>query len=420
MRHTLFVPARKFASDRKGSIALNFGLLVIPLFSFIGIAVDYSQALSAKDKLQQIADSAAIAGARLPATSSEKRYEAASNMLEASLNNSGLKNLTWDVKASNANVAVEVKYAMNTNFMRVMGVDKFNIEAATAAQAQVENGGVACLIALNETTNDGLHLQGINKVSSRNCWTWVNSNSPTSINAVGASMGTGQGFCTHGGATGAEHFVPQPYTQCDKIADPFADRINSYQPVALNAPCDYTNATYKNGTYQLSPGVYCGNTILKPQANVTLSPGTYVFKGGYLQVQAQASLIGTDGVTLFFMGSNTHMEVRGGGSVVLKAPKTGDLAGFVIVDRKYAWNSINESEIQGGGRLKIEGIVYVPNWKVNISGNGDMNQEAKYVAMIADSFYMEGNGRLYVNADAKAADLPDLMPRIKNGPRLLY
>lgn len=420
MRQSLVRSTLKFARDRDGSLALNFGLLVVPLFAFTGIAIDYSQALNAKGKLQQIADTAAIAGARLPATSSEKRYEASMAMLKASLNNSGLKNLTWDVDASNANVSVHVNHVMKTNFMRVMGVESLDIEVATAAQAQVENGGVACLIALNEHTPDGLHLQGINKVSSRNCWTWVNSDHATSINAVGASMGTGQGFCTHGRATGAEHFVPQPYEECDIMADPFYDRFYSYHPVAMNAPCNYTNLDFKNGSYTMTPGVYCGNTILKPQANVTMLPGTYVFKNGFLEVQAQASLTGSDGVTLFFMGSGTHMEVRGGGNVELKAPKTGDLAGFVIVDRKYSWDTVIETEIQGGGRLKIEGIVYVPHWKVNISGNGDMNQEAKYVAMIADSFYMEGNGRLYVNADAKAADLPDLMPRIKNGPRLLY
>lgn len=409
----------KLLRDRSGSVGLNFGLLIIPLLSFMGIAVDYSTALNAKGKLQQIVDSAAIAGARLPATSSEKRYEATMHLLQASLNNSGLSNLTYDVKASNANVAVNVSHVMRTNFMRVLGVETLDIEASTAAQAQVENGGVACLIALNETTNDGLHLQGINKVSSRNCWTWVNSNSPTAINAVGASMGTGQGFCTHGGATGADHFAPQPYTECDIIEDPFVQRLNAYQPDGAFGACDKNNLSLKNGSYTLKPGVYCGNTVLKPQADVMLEPGTYVFRDGYLQVQAQASLKG-EGVTLFFVGSGTHMEVRGGGNIELKAPKDGNLAGFVIVDRKYSWNTITESEIQGGGRVKIEGIVYVPQWKLNISGNGEMNQDAKYVAMIADSFYMEGNGRLYVNADANAADLPDLMPRIKNGPRLLY
>ncbi len=419
MYWSFLMPALGFVRDRKGSIGLNFGLLIVPFMAFVGLAIDYSQALSAKDKLQKIADTAAIAGARLPATSSENRKEATMHMLQAALNNSGLQNLTWKVDATNANVAVEVNHVMKTNFMRVMGIEQLEIKAATAAQAQVENGGVACIIALNETTNDGLHLQGINKVSSRNCWTWVNSNSPTSINAVGASMGTGQGFCTHGGATGAEHFVPQPYVECEVIDDPFVEHLNAYQPDGVFGTCDHTSLNLNNGSHTLRPGVYCGNTVFKPQANVTLEPGTYIFKNGYLEVQAQASLKGA-GVTLFFVGSNTYMAVRGGGHIDVKAPKEGDLAGFVIVDRKYSWNTITESEIQGGGRIKIEGIVYVPQWKLNIGGNGEMNQESKYVAMIADSFYMEGNGSLYVNADAKAADLPDLMPRIKNGPRLLY
>ena len=220
----------KFMHDHSGSIGMNFGLFVVPLLAFVGVAIDYSQALDEKYKLQQIVDSAAIAGARLPATSSEKRKEAAEHMLQASLDNSKLQNVTWKVDASNANVAVKLNHVMKTNFMRIMGVNDLKIEASTAAQAQVENGGVACLIALNETTDDGLHLQGINTVSARNCWSWVNSNSSTSINAVGASMGTGQGFCTHGGTTGAEHFVPQPYTECDVMDDPFASRLNAYQP----------------------------------------------------------------------------------------------------------------------------------------------------------------------------------------------
>lgn len=419
MCRRIITPLLNFFGSRDGAVALNFGLLIVPLMAITGFAIDYTTVRNTKDKLQQIVDSAAIAGARLPATSSANRKEAALHMLQASLTNSGLQNLTWNVDASNANVAIQVNHVMKTNFMRVMGIDKIDLKASTAAQAQVENGGVACLIALNERTNDGLHLQGINQVSSRNCWTWVNSNSPTSINAVGASMGTGQGFCTHGDATGADHFTPQPYTECDVMADPFVGRLNTYQPDGAFGACDYNNLNLKNGNYTLQPGVYCGNTILRPQANVTLEPGTYIFKNGYLQVQGQASLSGK-GVTLFFVGSGTRMDVRGGGNVELKAPKDGDLAGFVIIDRKYSWDMIAESEIQGGGRLKIEGIIYVPQWKLNISGNGDLNQEAQYVAMIADSFYMEGNGRLYVNADAKAADLPDQMPRIKNGPRLLF
>jgi hypothetical protein len=112
--------------------------------------------------------------------------------------------------------------------------------------------------------------------------------------------------------------------------------------------------------------------------------------------------------------------VRAGGNVDFKAPTTGDLAGFVLVDTNLSWEAtIHESVIEGGGRVKIEGVLYAPQWRVNISGNGDVNQEATYFAMIADHFYMEGNGKLYIRSDAAAAGLPDLMPRIATGPLLL-
>lgn len=408
-----------FARDKRGAIAIQFGLVIVPMVALSGIAIDYSKYLNVKGQLQQIADSAAIAGARLPATNASNRYDAADHMLQASINATKLEGISSSVQATNANVRVTVSYVMKTTFMNVLGVEKLNVNLATAAQSQVENGGVACMLALNETSPDGLHLQGINKVSSRNCWTWVNSNSATAINAVGAAMGTGQGFCSHGSSIGADHFDPQPYDKCDQMEDPFKAKFQSWSPSNFFAACKETNLSLKNGTYTLEPGVYCGNTVLKPQAIVTMKPGTYIFRDGYLEVQGQASLT-AQGVTLFFAGSGTKMMVRGGGSIDLKAPTEGDLAGFAIVDRLYSWNSITESEIQGGGRVKIEGVLYVPQWKLNVGGNGEMNQESKYTAVVADTFYMEGNGKLYVQSDAAGAGLPDLMPRIKTGPRLLY
>lgn len=115
------------------------------------------------------------------------------------------------------------------------------------------------------------------------------------------------------------------------------------------------------------------------------------------------------------------MEVRGGGSLDLKTPTTSDLASFVIVDRKLDWYdpSIRATVIQGGGRLKAEGILYAPQWKVDISGNGEINHEADFFTMIADSFYMEGNGRLNITSDAASAGFPERMPKIKNGPVML-
>jgi hypothetical protein len=81
------------------------------------------------------------------------------------------------------------------------------------------------------------------------------------------------------------------------MEDPFAERFAGAYPDTES--CTKTNVNLKNGIYKLSPGVYCGNTILKPQAHVTFEPGTYVFKNGILEIQGQASATG-NGVTFVF------------------------------------------------------------------------------------------------------------------------
>lgn len=405
---------------QNGSVAIIFGLVAIPVVLSVGVAVDYARALSAREKLQAAVDAAAIAGARLPATSNQNRMDAASQTFAVNLAHSGLPtSIQPTIQANNAEVKITASYPQPTAFTGLIGVDSIEVSVATAARSQVQNGGVVCLLALNPTADDGLHLEGSNMLSEENCWAWVNSTSPSAISATGASTGKAQGFCTAGGVAGAEHFSPAPYIGCDPMEDPFVEKFAAYNPPDADCTPQNTNVQVKKGTFTLKPGVYCGNLVLKSHANVTFEPGIYVIKGGYFEIQAHASATG-DGVVFFFRGSNTELILQGGGNIDVKAPATGDLAGFVFVDTKLSSDStINETEIQGGGRVKIEGILYAPQWRINIGGNGDLNQDSKYIAMIAENFYMHGNGLLYIRSDADGAGLPHLMPKIATGPLLL-
>jgi Flp pilus assembly protein TadG len=407
----------KFGQDRRGATAMLFAFIAVPSVAFVGSAVDYGRALSVKTRLQAVTDIAAAAGARLPATSNANRIEAANKSFTANMLRADVTAGTPHVEANNSTVSVTAISTVPTTFMGLVGIKSIDVQAQASARSQIQNGGVACLLALNETSPDGLHLQGINKVSSPDCWAWVNSTASTSINATGAASGSAQGFCTAGQIDGSEHFTPMPYAGCDPMEDPFHDMLANH---SVPTSCNHTDLELKSGSYILQPGVYCGDTVLKPQANVTLQPGLYVIRDGHFQVQAGASVTG-NGVTLFFYGRDTFMDVRGGGNLDLKAPTSGELASFVIIDRKLNWYdpSIRETTIQGGGQLKIEGILYAPQWKINISGNGEINQSAEFFTMIADSFYMEGNGRLNITSNAAAAGFPERMPKIKNGPLLL-
>jgi Flp pilus assembly protein TadG len=413
----LWALRKKFGASEGGNVAMIFGMMLIPVLAVTGGAVDYGRAVAAKSKLQGIVDAAANAGARLPATANQNREKAVLSVFDANVAGTELADVKPQVNATNADTSVQATYTLETSLLGLIGIEEIDVTAKTTSRSQIENGGVVCLLALNPDTPDGLHLQGINKTSQRNCWAWVNSTSATSINAVGASAGTAQGFCTAGGVVGAEHFTPAPYKGCDAFEDPFAEKFASLSPATS---CTKTNTQLKSGTHTIEPGTYCGGLSLKPQADVTFKPGLYVIKDGTFEVQAGATATG-EGVTFYFIGSGTKFEVRGGAGVNFKAPAenaTAGVPGFLFVQHKSASPGA-EMIIQGGGSIKMEGVLYAPTWRVNISGNGEVNQDSKFWAMVADSFYMEGNGKLYINSDAPAVGLPDIMPKIPTGPLIL-
>ena len=84
MHRKNFSPTRFIISDRNGNVSIIFAIFLIPVVGAMGLAVDYGRAMHVQTDLQEIADTAAIAGARLPATSNQNRYEAANRFLNAS------------------------------------------------------------------------------------------------------------------------------------------------------------------------------------------------------------------------------------------------------------------------------------------------------------------------------------------------
>ncbi len=407
-----------FSVNDRGTVTVMFAMTSLISLAFVGLAIDFGTALHAKQQLRTAVDQGAIAGASLPATAAQNRINKAQSYFSKNLQSTQMAAVTPTVVADNSDVAVSATWNYPTSILKLFNIDHLRISVTTFARSQVHNGGVACLLALNPNTDNGLHLQGINAVSSPDCWAWINSNHSQAINAVGASQATAQGFCTAGGVLGGEHFAPHPYLGCDPMPDPFSSKI-----VPASGACTANNLALTNGTHTLNPGTYCGGIELKPQANVTFNPGLYIIDNGPFLIQAQSSAIG-DGVAFVFKGTNAGLEIRGGGHASLKAPPSGaanvgDLHGFVFFQDQYTTVAGQEAIVQGGGTLKIDGIAYIPTWRLNISGNGDVNQDAKYFSVIADSFYLEGNGKLYVRSDFTAAGLPDLMPKIKNGPILL-
>jgi hypothetical protein len=118
--------------------------------------------------------------------------------------------------------------------------------------------------------------------------------------------------------------LPPKNPSCTFLKDPFANKTIP----ASSVTCTFKNLIVKaNGTI-LSPGTYCGNTILNAD-NIKLNPGVYVFRNGGLQVQ-DATVIATN-VAFVLTGTDPSIAVVGTSVLKQTPPAAGSLfAGFSI------------------------------------------------------------------------------------------
>ncbi|MFM9943342.1 MAG: hypothetical protein ACKVP7_28080 [Hyphomicrobiaceae bacterium] len=301
-----------------------------------------------------------------------------------------------------------------------------SINARATSGALVSNGatttGKICMLALDPNSSDGIHIQGNNQIKYIDCWGHTNSTMGTAINAAGNSGSTavGLGHCAVGGASVTTQYSPAVTTGCQNVPDPFAT-VSAYSTTASYVPnfalptvgstCKSTNLNLKKGTYTLDPGRYCGGISIQAQAKVTLNPGIYIIDNGQFLVQSGSNLSGSN-VMFYFTGAASRMTIIGGGVINLKGRSTGSTyAGFLFIAHPNA-NTDGESNIQGGGIMTLEGVLYMPRQRIEVSGNGHVNGSTNYFAMVAKDFYFRGNGDFFFKKHAGGTNIPDVMPNM--------
>lgn len=419
----------RFARDARGSAGVMFTLSLIPGMLVVGGAVDYGKALVEQAKLQAAADAASVAAASPVGIEPGERQTIALKVFMANLS-SAQASLSPTITASSNEVAVDVSTSVKTPFLSFANIPSLTTVAYSKARATDEvvssnSAGKLCLLALDPTSDDGIHLQGDNQVNYLNCWSHTNSTKATAINANGNNAkANGTGHCAVGGYTQThDTFSPLPKTGCLPVADPFAEvgayEVSAYSPKFTPPTKAYTckanNLNLKKGEFTLDPGRYCGGINIQAHASVTFSEGIYYIDNGELNVQSGSSVSG-DNVVFYLEGAGSKMTVIGGGTVDLKGRhKNYSYGGFLVIAHPNA-NPMGESNIQGGGTFKMQGVVYMPKQRIEVSGNGNVNNEAITVfGMVAKDFYFRGNGVFNApkhNGANGNSDVPDIMPTL--------
>src|SRR3954471_13211715 len=131
----------RFSADDRGNVAIILALAAIPVLGATGAAVDYSRALQGRGSLQRVADSAALAAAKMSNATPAQRRKLATTMVENQLStipNLAMGPLVTVSEPSAGRVKVEVDAAIATSVIKLLGYDQIGIGTTAVAVSPSE------------------------------------------------------------------------------------------------------------------------------------------------------------------------------------------------------------------------------------------------------------------------------------------
>ena len=156
--------ARRFAGANEGNIAILFGIAVIPIISFVGAAVDYTRANSARSSMQAALDSTALMLAKdlTEGTINTSQIAAkADAYFKALFTNNETKSITITAtytqnSGNGSTILVNGSGNIETGFMRVVGFPTMDFKtSSTSAWGNVRMRVAMVLDVTGSMANSG-------------------------------------------------------------------------------------------------------------------------------------------------------------------------------------------------------------------------------------------------------------------------
>lgn len=397
----------RFARDQRGSVGIIFALVAVPVFAFVGLAIDYGRALNARFHLQQAADTAALAAASEPDMIPTERAVLAQRIFTQNRRGNAdiadvVAAIEEDADATDTVVVVKASKPVKTSFAGVLGVTTLPIEVEAKAQVGIAGGALApaCLLAL-EPNDYGIKINGGGTGShlSANCGVYANSQSSRAIFGNDKGSITSAHTCVHGDYDRSPTYSPKPVNGCVRIADPLAGLLSA----PPTSGCDFNNAKVNSGrTRAFTPGVYCGGIDIGSDAVVTFAPGTYVIKNGQFKIGSHAKASG-DGVFFYLIGNNSRFLWTSHAEVTFKAPTSGDYKGMLLwSDEAHS----NAHEFGCHAQSVMQGAVYSPQTEVQIGSSGDVGASADWTVWVVKSIEMSSHAHLKIMSNHASSSTP--------------
>jgi hypothetical protein len=366
-------------------------------------AFDLTQVQASRIRLQDIADSAALAAANdlSLATDGSNAKERAKAYVDSHLGE-------WeqaptvvpvyevlDVAGQRA-IKVLLKGHRPSFFANLLppGGWNFNAESTATTMGMVP----LCVLVTGSNGSKVLNVKDTSRMNAPACL--IHSNRDIAAEAAGRITAASVQAVT----TAQGYISPTANTGAASIADPFANLDLERNPM-LGLVCTVAELTNRirvtSGTHYIRPGRHCGGIEAKGTARVVLEPGEHIFLQGALVIDENARLDGLDVVAFFDAASK--FEFKSGALVNLDGRKSGPYAGIVM----GAMRANRQDFIISADHVEsLLGVIYVPSARLIVEGTADVARDSAWTVIVAKEVQLKGSPSLFINANYDASDVP--------------
>lgn len=394
----------RFGSDQAGGMALLGAASLVPLVAAVFIAIDFSSWSAYRIKLQQVADSAAIAAARelqMSNATPERLSAVAREFAMATLasERAGLgEPIVRVVMIDKGRIQVELTQDIRSLLSKT-GASSFQSVTAKAV-AKVSGGLPVCLIGLDPAEPKTVRMDKRAKMSAEGCAIYSNSKHMQGLRMDQDAVLTAGLICSSGGVFGkGTSFTPAPLTDCPQIPDPLAVRAAPAIGACLPAPSEL-----KGASFVLNPGTYCGGLKISDKASVIFRPGVYVIKDGEFKVEGGASIKG-EYVGFYLTGVNTRLNFTKDSAINLTAPKDGPLAGMLFFEDRSAPLGVGH-RIQSDDAGTLLGTIYLSRGTLLVDADKPVAEKSASTVIVARQMELNEGPNLVLNTNYGATDIP--------------
>jgi Flp pilus assembly protein TadG len=384
---------RRWLTDRRGSVVTTFALAA-PVIAVLALgAVDLASVSADKQKLQDVADAAALMAAKQLGMADNNGLAERTRSVMAEQLTELTSRLTYTaaVTPDTEEGLVQVQLTVNRNsfFANMLPPGGWNF--TITANAQQMGVTPLCVLSHGDKEKDKIELKDRAIVAAPGCL--IHSNSDVKV-APGASLSAGVAQAA-GLASGPIN--PAAQTDAPTIADPFASMVIGEK----GAFCSPVDLLAELEPIVLAPGIHCGNIVVAKNATITLLPGDHYFQKGRLELKENAVLTGDDVVMVF--GKEADFQFKDSAQIRLSGRRQGSYAGFVIATTR---ENDRTFEISSSAARQLLGTVYVPNATLLVKGKNRVADQSAWTVIVAKAIKLEENPDLVINKNYASTSVP--------------